>query len=425
MKKNITVSLFVAAMVAMPLQVQAQGILGKLLKKVEKVLNVEVLANEQTSENEQNVANVEDNGKPRYEIHETSATKKITIRGGAQELCPFSNGRALVKTNKGWMVINKSGEIVFNLPEGYEPIASTYDNGRLMVKQNTNSIYYINAAILDVDGNIIKNFEKLHDASGFMDGVAIIKVDENGEWVNYHIDTDGNILSKTLPANEGMLGGYKLYHLREGLRPFYDKKVERWGFSDAQCNIVIKPQFKNGGGFFEGLAPVKNEEDLWGYIDRTGNYVIEPMYTNVPGAFHAGRALVKDKAEARYYIDRTGNFVWSEGSRDYYSEYKDYMSTGYAVWVLDRDAYLVNSDFKVVAQYSGIDRSGEIVSYTDKWFEWYTSWNYMHRLYDYQGHLLLEFEISGGSFSEGVSCRNGYYFNDKGEILVRFYDTQF
>ena len=56
MKKNITVSLFVAAMVAMPLQVQAQGILGKLLKKVEKVLNVEVLANEQTSENEQNVA---------------------------------------------------------------------------------------------------------------------------------------------------------------------------------------------------------------------------------------------------------------------------------------------------------------------------------------------------------------------------------
>lgn len=49
----------------------------------------------------------------KYQIHTTSATKKIVVRGGASRLFQFTEGMALVKHRNGWFVIDKQGVTFF------------------------------------------------------------------------------------------------------------------------------------------------------------------------------------------------------------------------------------------------------------------------------------------------------------------------
>ena len=47
-----------------------------------------------------------------------------------------------------------------------------------------------------------------------------------------------------------------------------------------------------------------------------------------------------------------------------------------------------------------------------------------YKLYDLQGNLLIEYD-SRALFSEGMCSQKNFYFNDKGEIIVKFEDTKF
>jgi hypothetical protein len=42
--------------------------------------------------------------------------------------------------------------------------------------------------------------------------------------------------------------------------------VGKYGYADAQGNIIIKPQFDKALDFSEGLAAVE-QDGLWGYIN--------------------------------------------------------------------------------------------------------------------------------------------------------------
>ncbi len=49
------------------------------------------------------------------------------------------------------------------------------------------------------------------------------------------------------------------------------------GFIDNTGKIIIKPQFDDGWGFDEGLAPIRVGRE-WGYIDETGKIIIKPQF---------------------------------------------------------------------------------------------------------------------------------------------------
>ncbi len=99
------------------------------------------------------------------------------------------------------------------------------------------------------------------------------------------------------------------------------------GFADTWCGyptntfvgikyeVIFEPKFEDGRYYSEGLMAVlidtkdANMGKLWGYMDTTGKIVIEPQYREA-GGFHEGVAYVKDtySNEAKI-IDKTGKVV--------------------------------------------------------------------------------------------------------------------
>ena len=101
----------------------------------------------------------------------------------------------------------------------------------------------------------------------------------------------------------------------------YGRKIPvdyKYGYIDKTGKIIIKPQFNDAGGFFEGLASVIIG-DKRGYIDKTGKIVINPQFDDAGEFSKGGLAQVRIGGEWRDnvlwggksgYIDKTGKTVW-------------------------------------------------------------------------------------------------------------------
>lgn len=451
--KIYSMVLVIAMMAAVPQQAEAQFLknLGKALEKAAKDALTGNTNNNSSTSNTSRSATTKttQSAKEKVEIptpHETNATKKMVVRGGARYLCPFSCGVALVGHQKGWFVINKHGEKLFDLPAGYQP--ATYEESEKRIFENDRLMIYSDyeltkkkAAIIDVNGNIVKDFGVVTNICPFTDGLAVVVSGNSSfNWKEAYVDGDGNKVTTSMPFFDYGLSGYRIFQLREGRRRFYDPKKKRWGYCDDNCNIVIPATFSDCGSFFNGLALAKSDDGLWGFIDKKGNWAISPQYTNKPGAFRGPYSLVKDKSGVRYYMDKTGRFVWQEPNPKAHNSYGEFLTTGYTTYI-KYDAGLapaispmiiMDSSFNQVGM---VDRkvvnvfsNGKIVSYNDQWFQYqYNNYEY-NVVFDWKGNPLLTFCGWGNDvFSEGM-CSNSKskcYFNDNGEIIIKFVDTQF
>ena len=440
--KIYSIVLAFAMMAAAPQQADAQ-FLKNLGKALEKAAESKLKGN---SSNRSNTGNTSRSatGKPqsqKAEIptpHKTSATKSMTIRGGAKSLCPFSCGVALVGHKKGWFVINKKGEKLFDLPEGYRPAGidlygdgtDQFDHDRLAIVSSIGSSLQKNVAIIDIQGKIVKELGKAYNITPLKDGLAVL---EKGK--NVYVDGDGREITTSMPFYDRGISGYLVSSLREGRRRFVDSQKSKWGYCDENSQIVIPAIFKGAGGFYNGLAQAKNDDGLWGFINTSGRWIIQPEYSNVPTPFYGPYSLVTDKSGVRYYMDKMGNIVWKEPNPKARNSYREFLSTGYSVYV-KYDAGLAPATSPIIImdasfnQVGIVDRravnvfaNGKIVSYNEKWFQWQydTSKNVV---FDWKGNALLSF-YSNNVFCEDMCAKDNYYFNDKGEIIIQFVDTQF
>ena len=377
-------------------------------------------------------------------VHTTAATKKIVIDGGVSHLGAFSNGRAIVTAGKKQFVIDKQGNRLFDIPTGYAPKGIKedlfsnegigYDSNRLMVFSRDKKI----AIIYDENGKIVKKFENTNNASGFCDGVALIEKLEKkpGHWIAssvwYYIDINGNTLSSTMPVSDYSGGPtYRLFPLREGLSPVYDKEQGKWGYRDAQCKWVIPPTYggfgaDDGGGFYNGLSRAKDKEsEKWGFINKQGQWVIQPIYTIRPGNFYGKYAIVKDKAGVYYFMDKTGKLVWQEKNRGAIT-LREFLPKDISIWSDQQGSYIIDAAFNKKKQINNFQ--GSLTTYTDSYFQWRYETSNMtvrNQLLDWDGNLLLQFDGESIIFSDGMCAQSNYYFNEQGEVIVMFEDTKF
>lgn len=78
----------------------------------------------------------------------------------------------------------------------------------------------------------------------------------------------------------------------------------RWGFLDAQGQLIIKPVFEQVSDFHFGMAAAR-KNGKWGYIDPAGNWIIQPAFDEVQNFTQSGLAIVTQNGKVKI-IDRKG-----------------------------------------------------------------------------------------------------------------------
>ena len=171
----------------------------------------------------------------------------------------FGGGRAVVKNNGKWGVIDNE----FNLVVDYQ-----YDNVQIYTDSFTYGLLAVEKdgkwGYIDKDGKVIIDF-KYDEAYEFQNGLASVCVDN------------------------------------------------KYGFINTKGEVVIPFRFQYAQTFFEGLAVARDNIDGhsgFGYINTKGEYVIEPNYIEAQ-PFKNGLARVRsERKEIRYhYINKKGERV--------------------------------------------------------------------------------------------------------------------
>jgi hypothetical protein len=199
-----------------------------------------------------------------------------TVLGPFRAAGNFSEGLAYVDWADGRGYIDKEGDRVIELPEGFASVRwpeAGFSEGLAMVESQEGEV--ILAGFIDTSGNwaIEPRFQW---AGTFSEGLAAAAIQIGGEM--------------------------------------------NWGYIDKTGDWLIKPQFDSVSPFSEGLAVVMhlendgagNDRETFGYIDKTGTVVIPLQYSEVSG-FSGGIAAVVFR-DARNglpnYIDNTGKVIW-------------------------------------------------------------------------------------------------------------------
>ena len=152
----------------------------------------------------------------------------------------FYDGKAAVKTDSNWYIINAKGEKVHKFEDIVVNLSGDYVNDDIMVakKDGKYSLY-------DNDGNMIKNNIK-YDA---MD----------------------------------MYASDNLVAFKEG---------EKWGYVNKDGKVIIKPQYEQAKSFSNGIGAVCSG-GKWGFIDESNELVIGCKYLDADYFNSEGKCFVK------------------------------------------------------------------------------------------------------------------------------------
>jgi hypothetical protein len=179
------------------------------------------------------------------------------------EVSSFSRGRAVVKTDGHYFLIDKHGQIKARLPisnigKHYGRTIQRWANGLLAAAVTDNST----------------------ERWGFIDRGGSMSIKPS--------------FGQVLDFSDGLAAATELKY--KGDRP--------WGFIDPSGKFVIQPQFMRPGFFREGMVALHPSDDvILAFIDRTGKTKFSFAFGTSDG-FHEGLAAVNGRGGG--YIDHTG-----------------------------------------------------------------------------------------------------------------------
>lgn len=184
----------------------------------------------------------------------------------------FHEGRAAVGGPSGWGIIDRAGNTI--LPEQYQGASYVTLRG-----QNWYSSPF----------------------SHYSEGCAVMTHFTDMEQPSFLVDRQGQAYWRDadLPASLADRDIRRFGVFSEGLAWFQDGFGEqaRFGWVDAQGEIVIAPEFMAAGRFSEGLAFAAVRDGQGAYIDHDGQPVLPRKWTLYGGApFSEGLAKVQTDA---------------------------------------------------------------------------------------------------------------------------------
>lgn len=211
---------------------------------------------------------------------------QVQIEPQYEQAGNFFSDLAAVRVDGLWGFINKSGQMIIKAQfDDAEPFSEGLSLVRLCDRYG----------YIDTSGRYLIN-PFYNQAQPFASGLAFVETRSE----KYLIDRNETV----------MLRGFdKVKRFREGLAPA--RREGRWGFIDNKGTWVIKAKFKAAEAFSDGMALVKDRNNLYGWISKTGDYVIKPKYEIMGennSAFNLNRAAVMDKSRWGY-INREGKLV--------------------------------------------------------------------------------------------------------------------
>lgn len=221
---------------------------------------------------------------------------KMVIDPKYTEATSFEKGYAIVKTETGYLIIDKSGNET-KIDVSNVKRVHPFSEGLASVSTTNNSVGFI-----DNTGKLVINTVFL-SVGNFKNGVAWAKnhtkelgyIDRKGEWIDYPKFSAGKDFDKVSGlarvkyedqwAYVSMDGGIVFVKNTNIWGDFYDglakgRVGDLIGFFDNTGNYIIKPQFESVRDFKNGFAAAKQNGN-WGMINLEGDWVIEPKYMGI------------------------------------------------------------------------------------------------------------------------------------------------
>lgn len=137
-------------------------------------------------------------------------------------------------------------------------------------------------------------------------GTADIFLAVDREYSCTVFDAQGEVLSRPDLKPEHLFSPED--GISEGLIPYRDLRTWLYGYLDLDGDVAIPAAYTDVGPFSQGLAAVRNEDQLYGYIDRTGRLVADCQFAQA-FPFSCGYALVVNAQGLAGYLDRTGELA--------------------------------------------------------------------------------------------------------------------
>jgi hypothetical protein len=220
------------------------------------------------------------------------------------EVLPFSEGLAAVRSGDKWGFIDASGRLV--IPPQFKT-AYYFKQGAAVAELDTGYV------LIDTSGKALAEGFQLVDS--ITDGrVPVSRGEKSG-----FLDVKGKVVIPFVYDGET--------EFSDGLAAV--RRGAKWGYVDRDGQIVIPPQFDRAGPFSSGLAPAKLG-DHSGFIDKSGKFAFALVFDYAPGfltgdeesgefvaATDVSRFWTADQKFG--YVNTSGHVIWGpmDGSPDH------------------------------------------------------------------------------------------------------------
>lgn len=303
----------------------------------------------------------------------TPQTKVVTVESSSSSsffprFTEFSDGVAWVQNGKTqkWALIDTSGNILidFVLSFGYDA-PPTFHQGICPFMIPGKGYVLINKT-----GQIVVKLPETTKISPYIDGVAtaFLKVKNNKKSTSLrpyydikavYLNTKGQVIWANLASDIQAFDVLKpMRPFKESLAAFYDYAKRKWGYINKEGKIVIPAVAEEAKDFSEGLAAVKIN-GKWGYINTKGVVTINNIFTEKPESFSCGRAIVYKNQGGNNvcFIDTLGKVRTS----DLFSAIS-YIKGRAFVSPTQFETIIMDTNNKVLRK---LDKFGELKNYND------------------------------------------------------------
>lgn len=281
----------------------------------------------------------------------SDANGNVIISEQYDDIELFSEGKAFVKLNNEWIIIDTEGNHLYKVPKEYNNSLSAdenngFKNGKAICTYTSkdSSSYYINVFIINSDfstsqtkiptnaglkykivntpefaGIITYNAYVEYDASGIRnDKVAYRLFDLSGNKIwemetsykNFSPKVEQFEYQKALAPNYS-LSVLESINVENGYMNVFDENF-KWGLMNVETGeVVLNCNYDYVGTYSNGLCNVCSY-GKWGYVDLNGNQAVDFDYEYTE-KFVNEKALVIMNDDSFCVIDKTGEVIFDCG----------------------------------------------------------------------------------------------------------------